>query len=122
MSVRVRAASISSLTFRRADSLAVRSVVAEGFGRLLSFRVRNHNSVVVNLPSPVSRGVELTLVVSYAGRLDPLPTDREVARVDPGQNTTQEDEMQVPVEESYLYSNRSFWCAKPPSTTSRRRR
>jgi hypothetical protein len=112
MTVRMRAASVGSLTFRLAESLAVRAVIAEGFGRLLFVRVRNHNSVVVNLPGPVSKGVELTLMVWYAGRLEPMPTDREVVSPEPGQDQTETDQMPVPPEESYLYSNRSFWYAQ----------
>ena len=41
------------LTLRFADSLNVSSVTSDEFGRLLFLRVRNQNSVLVNLPSPV---------------------------------------------------------------------
>jgi hypothetical protein len=112
MTLRVRAASINSLTLRLAESLAVRSIIAEGFGRLLFIRVRNHNSIVVNLPNPVSKGVQMTLVVSYAGRLEPLPTDRELIGLAPLQDRPQDEATTVPTEPAYLYSNRSYWYAQ----------
>jgi hypothetical protein len=112
MTLRVQAPSTSTLTLRLAEPLVVQSVVAEGFGRLLSFRVRSQNSLVVNLPNPVSKGVEMTLVVSYAGRLQPLPTDREAISLEPGQGLQQDDSIAVPTEPAYLYSNRSYWYAQ----------
>jgi hypothetical protein len=39
------------------------------FGRLLFIRVRNQNSVLVNLPSPVARDFPMTLTITYSGRL-----------------------------------------------------
>ena len=112
MTLRVRAPSLSTVTLRLADSLTVRSVVAEGFGRVLFFRVRNHNSIVVNLPTPASEGVEMTLAVSYAGRLEPLPTDREAVGLDPRQEPGQDEMPGAPTEAAYLYSNRSYWYAQ----------
>jgi hypothetical protein len=112
LNLHVQAPSMGSLTLRLAEPLVVQSVVAEGFGRLLSFRVRNQNSLLVNLPNAVSKGVELTLVVSYAGRLLPLPTDREAISLEPGQEPQQDDSMAVPTEPAYLYSNRSYWYAQ----------
>jgi len=116
MTMKVRAPSITSLTFRLADSLAVRSVFTREFGRLLFLRVRNHNSVVVHLPSPVSKGIELTLIVSYAGRLAPQPTDREVLDIGVRQDPAQEEPGPIPAEESYMYSTRSHWYAEAASS------
>ena len=116
MKLKVREPAVVSLTIKLADSLAVESVVAEEFGRLLSVRVRNQNSVVVNLPGPVSRGVELTLIVSYAGRLAPQPTDREIVRLDGQQEFFDQEQSQIPVEPTYMFSTRSFWYAQSTTT------
>ena len=116
MKVRVREPMVTSLTIRLADTLGVESVVAEEYGRLLSVRVRNQNSVVVNLPGAVSKGVELTLIVSYAGRLVPQPTDREILALDGQQTFYQPEEVQLPVEQTYMFSNRSYWYAQSTTT------
>ena len=54
---------------RFAESLNVSSVASDEFGRLLFLRVRNQNSVLVNLPSPVARDFPMTLTITYSGRL-----------------------------------------------------
>ncbi len=66
---RQRRNGIGVLTLRFADSLNVSSVTSDEFGRLLFLRVRNQNSVLVNLPSPVARDFPMTLTVNYSGRL-----------------------------------------------------
>ena len=102
-----RKPSMSTLTLRLAEPLAVRSVWSDRFGRLLSVRVRNQNSVVVNFPDFVDKGTELTLTIGYGGRIEPQPIDRELIGVDRAAGP-QELEF-VPIEDSYLYSNRSYW-------------
>ena len=112
VTVEVRNASVTTLTFRLAETLMVRTVSLEGYGRLLFFRVRDHNSFVVNLPGAVSKGVQMTVAVSYAGRLDPQPTDREVVAPGPPQEITHGEAPEVTPQDSYLYSNRTFWYVK----------
>ena len=51
MKIRVKSHALGVLTLRFADSLNVSSVTSDEFGRLLFLRVRNQNSVLVNLPS-----------------------------------------------------------------------
>ena len=77
LKIRVRTVALSALTLRLADGLTVSSVTSDLHGRLLQIRVRNQNSVVVNLPEAVNRDDELTLTVSYAGRHEPQGLDRE---------------------------------------------
>ena len=70
MRVRVKSHMMGVLTLRFAETLNVSSVVSDEFGRLLFLRVRNQNSVLVNLPQPVARDFPLTLTIAYAGRLE----------------------------------------------------
>ena len=89
LTVKVRAYALSALTIRLAESLAVQSVSSENFGRLLALRVRGQNSLVVNLPAPVSRGDVLVMTVRYAGRLEPQGVERENIRVQSGRPARQ---------------------------------
>lgn len=108
--LKVRAPSLGTLTLRLAESLQIRSVTSERYGRLLALRVRGQNSLVINLPEPASRGDELDLTVRHVGRLAPQEPDRENVGV--GQ-AVQELVMPDPIP-SYLYTNRSYWHAQAP--------
>ena len=46
-------------------------------GRLLHLRIRNQNSVIVNLPVTLERNEEITLVVAYSGRIEPQDVEDE---------------------------------------------
>lgn len=107
MTVEVKAPALTSLTLRLSESLRVRSVVGEGFGRLLALPVRNQNSVVVNLPGALTSGTIFRLAVSYEGQLEPQSIDREAISVD--QDFPVTDVEVIPLESSWLYSNRSYW-------------
>jgi hypothetical protein len=102
----------NTLTVKLADSLAVRSVYANEFGRLLFVRVRNQNSIVVNLPSTLTAGVRITLTIDYAGPVSPQPIDRE--GLWPQAPQIVDENEGIPMEESFLYSNRSYWYPQPP--------
>ncbi len=111
MRLQIVAASVNTLTLRLADSLAVNSIFAREYGRLLAIRVRGQNSVVVALPAPVGRGLEMTLDVSYSGVAAPQAVDQEaIGQFAPGQ----EERDDVRLEESFLYSNQSYWYAQAP--------
>ena len=73
MTLRVRSYALSTLTVKLAESLVVRSVVADRGGRLLTLRVRGQNNLLVSLPTPAARDDELTLTIVYRGRLESLP-------------------------------------------------
>ena len=116
--LRVKAHALGVLTLRFADSLNVSSVTSDEFGRLMFLRIRNQNSVLVNLPSPVARDFALTLTVSYSGRLmrtnfqDESVTsgDKPSGLSAQGQRTSQPDDLPfVPAEPKWLLSNRSYW-------------
>ena len=107
MRVKVRAYALATLTIKLAEPLVVQSIVSDRFGRLFGVRVRNQNTIVVNLPSTILKDTELTLTVVYAGRLQPQSADNEGLAV---QGRTQQDDAGlIPPEPSYLYSNRSYW-------------
>jgi hypothetical protein len=100
--------SIAVLTLRFADSLNVSSVISDEFGRLLFLRVRNQNSLLVNLPSPVARDFPLNLTITYSGRLERQRTQEE--SIAAGQRNAQPDDIPfVPSEPKWLFSNRNYW-------------
>ena len=103
--LRVRTFALSSLTLRLARSFAVRSVATDD-GRLLFLRVRNQDSLVVNLPNTFTRDTEFSLTVSYVGRLEPQGLDREALEM--GQVIRDELPL-LEAEPSFVYSNRSYW-------------
>jgi hypothetical protein len=114
LKIRIRAYALSAINIRLSDRLVVRSVTSDRHGRLLFIRVRNQNSLIVNLPEPVSRDEELTMTVTYAGRLEPQGVDRENLALDQTTPSVAEASMVEP-EPQYVYSNRSYWYAQAPS-------
>lgn len=106
--LRVRAYSLSALTVRLAEALAVQSVHSERHGRLLALRVRGQNAVIVSLPAPVPRDEYVTLTVRYAGRLESLAPDREVAQVSANPLVGPDTPVLLP-EPRWVFSNRSYW-------------
>lgn len=118
MRLRVRSTSLSQLTIRLADSLAVKSVVSKEYGRLFSLRVANQDTILVNLPATLLQGTELTVTIEYAGVLAPQPSDRETLRLERqrAEGSPTLDEFLPQPEASYLYSNRSYWY--PQAMTS----
>jgi hypothetical protein len=97
----------SNLTFKLADSLTVRSVFSLEYGRLPFLRVRNQNSVVVNLPGTVMKDMPLTFVFEYGGPLPPAQIDREAVAA--GQDPFITDVIGLQGEASLLYTTRSWW-------------
>ena len=105
--IRVKAYALGALTLKLNELLNVRSVNSDELGRLLFLRVRNQNSVVVNLPSTVARDLELTLDIAYQGLMRSQGIDQEsIALQEP---RLQEDQPFVPPEPHWLFSNRSYW-------------
>lgn len=110
LSLTVRAGALATMTFRLANELAVQSVVSAEYGRLFAIRVRNQNSIVVNLPALVLRDTTLTLTFTYAGRLQPQTPDRESLQTE---GRFQDQSVFFNAEPSFLYSNRSNWYPQP---------
>jgi hypothetical protein len=121
MRLRVRAPSLGQLTIRLADSLTVRSVVSDQFGRLFSLRVMNQNVILVNLPATVLQDTEMTITIDYSGRLEPQAPERETLTLG-GQRDQAfsppevDDPFMVRPEPTFLYSNMSYWY--PQSTVT----
>jgi hypothetical protein len=104
--VRVRAAGgASSMNLKLAATVTVRSVASES-GPLLFLRVRNQDSLVVNLPGPLASGSVFTVTISYAGPIEPQSLEQEVIATE---QTLQDDRPRVEPEPSLVYSNRSYW-------------
>jgi hypothetical protein len=103
--LRVRAYALTTLTIRLAEPLTVTGVASVEHGRLLHLRVKNQNSIVINLPTAVSRDNDINLVIAYAGRLRPQGVDREALQP----SAQREDLPLVSAEPNYLLSNRAYW-------------
>jgi hypothetical protein len=110
--LRILAENASSLAFRLADSLQVRGVYSPAFGRLLHLRIVGQNSVIVNLPALLPPGTEVSLNVLYGGRIAPQVFDREALQI----SQEMREPIYVPIEQRWLYSNRSYWY--PQSTVT----
>jgi hypothetical protein len=111
MRLRTRTFSTPSLMLRLADSLTVAAVASVEYGRLLHLRIRNQNTVVVNLPAPVPRDTELTLIVAYAGTIVPQEVTDEAL---PMQSDGTQEGLAVVAERNILLSNRAFWYPQNP--------
>jgi Peptidase family M1 domain len=111
--IKVRSYVLGTLTLRLADPLIVQSIVSYEYGRLFGIRVKNQNTLVVNLPTALSRDTELTLTISYAGRLEPQTPDREAIALEQSRPGADDIPLFAP-EASYLYSSRSYWYPQAP--------
>lgn len=107
LKLRVTSFALAGLTLRLADSLNVTSVTSDQFGRLLFLRVRNQNSVIINLSEPMSRDQSLNLTIAYAGRLEPAEIQDETH--DGAQRAPLQELPFVPADPKWLFSNRSYW-------------
>ncbi|HWP99349.1 MAG TPA: M1 family aminopeptidase [Vicinamibacterales bacterium] len=115
--LQIRARSATALTLKLAETLVVRSVASPEFGRLLVLRVIGQNSVILNLPEPLPAGRELRLTVAYGGRLTPQALEREALQVSREPQPPEPfQELLIPREPRYLYSNRSYWYPQAPVT------
>src|SRR5262249_2410244 len=59
LQIRILATAVNSISLRLAENLAVQSIVSDQFGRLFGVRVRNQNTVIVNLPAVLLRDDDL---------------------------------------------------------------
>ena len=112
LALRIRAGGTNTLTVRLAEPLTVSSIVSLEFGRLLHLRVRGQNSIVINLPTTLVRDSDVTLVITYGGRLPSQDVDREALQVAVPQGG---DEFPgFANEPNYLLSSRSYWYPQNP--------
>jgi hypothetical protein len=104
--IRIRSAGTNTLLLRLAEPLVVSNIVSLEYGRLLHLRVRDQNSIIINLPRTLLRDSDITLVISYSGVLQAQDVDREA--LGPAQQNSDEFPM-LPTEPNYLLSSRSYW-------------
>jgi hypothetical protein len=116
MRIRVRAYALTTLTVRLAEPLTVLGVASVEHGRLLHLRVTNQNSIVINLPTAMSRDSEMNLVIVYSGRLRSQSVDREALDLSPQRPSSDDSQPYVPAEPHYLLSNRAYWHPQGPYT------
>ena len=112
MRIRVRAEGLAALTLRLSDDLVVSSVASLEYGRLLFLRVREQSNVIVNFPLMLPGNTELSLLVSYAGRVTPQDIDDEGLQA--GDAEAREDPFAIPLEPNVLLSSRSYWYPQNP--------
>jgi len=104
---------LSSLSLKLAEPLAVTSISSPMYGRLLGLRISGQSGILISLPSPLPGNSELTIDISYSGRLAPQNIDREGLVVEADVQQAQDlmpslDRPLLP-EPRYLYSNRTYW-------------
>ena len=105
LTIKTRASALSTMTMRLAEPLVVRSVSSPQFGRLLQLRVVGQNSLLIGFPGTIAGETEFNLDVQYGGRLEPQALDREALQL----RGDQQEQVLIPAEPQYVYSNRSFW-------------
>jgi hypothetical protein len=108
LKVRVKSYAMGVLTLRFAESLNVSSVSSDELGRLIFLKVRNQNSIVVNLPEVVARDFVFTINIAYSGRLEPQRIQDESVLPDP-QRVQPDDMPFIAAEPKWLFSNRNYW-------------
>ena len=116
MRIRIRAYALTTLTVRLAEPLTVLGVASVEHGRLLHLRVKNQNSIVINLPTAMPRDSEMNLVFAYSGRLRSQGVDREAVAVEAQRGQPDDNLPYVPAEPHYLLSNRAYWHPQGPYT------
>ena len=113
LKIRIKSYALAALTLKLAEEFNVQSITCEELGRLMFLRVKNQNSVVVNLPSTVARDFELNLHISYSGPIQTQSIDQESVDVQGGGRPSprggSDDLPFVPPEPNWLFSSRSNW-------------
>jgi hypothetical protein len=112
LAIRVRSTGLSNVFLRLNEALTVSSVTSVEYGRLLFLRIRGQNNVLVNLPRLMPQDSDLTLVVTYEGRVPSQDLDVDAVSVAPDlQEQGAPTEVTDP---AFLLSNRAFWYPQNP--------
>jgi hypothetical protein len=112
LAIRVRATSLSTVLIRLHESLVVTSVTSVEYGRLLYLRMRSQNTLLVNLPRSLAQDSDLTLIITYVGRIPSEDLDVEAlqARSDSQEQST----LSASYEPAFLLSSRALWYPQNP--------
>jgi hypothetical protein len=112
LAIRVRSTGLSNVFLRLNEALTVSSITSVEYGRLLFLRIRGQNNVLVNLPRLMPQDSDLTLVVTYEGRVPSQDLDVDAVSVLPdAQEQSGPTEVTDP---AFLLSNRAFWYPQNP--------
>ena len=110
MRLRVRSHGLPAITLRLADELVVRSIGSPEYGRLLFLRMRDQDNIIVNFPAPLPSEAEVTLLVSYGGRLESQDVEDESVQTGDGRA----DSALIATEPNFLLSSRAYWYPQNP--------
>ena len=119
MRIRTRAQDLSSLMLRLSDELAVRNIVSVEIRAAAHLRVRDADNIIVNFPVPLRSGADLTLLVTYAGRILRRTSKTRGCKA---KIAGTEPPLLIPLEPNFLLSSRSCWYPQTPSRITRRQR
>ncbi len=111
LAIRVRSTALSNVFLRLNEALTVTAVTSVEYGRLLYLRIRGQNNVLVNLPRLLPQDSDLTLVVTYEGRVPSQDLDVDAVSV---LSDAQEQTVQQVTDPAFLLSNRAFWYPQNP--------
>jgi hypothetical protein len=111
LAIRVRATGLANVFLRLNEALTVTGVTSVEYGRMLYLRIRGQNNVLVNLPRVLQQDSDLTLVVTYEGRIPSQDLDIDAVTVDGDAQEQVASEVTDPV---FLLSNRAFWYPQNP--------
>jgi hypothetical protein len=109
VTLRVQADAVATLTMRLAEPLTVTSVINNEWGRLLFFRIRNDDSLIINLPVSAQRGAVMSFDIVYSGRIPSQALDRETVAVEAQDQDDTDTEQLIRSEPNFLLSSRSAW-------------
>jgi hypothetical protein len=112
LAIRVRSTSLSNVFLRLNETLTVSSVTSVEYGRLLYLRIRGQNNVLVNLPRLLPQDSDLTLVVTYEGRVP--SQDLDVDAIDVRGDAQEQSSAPEAMDPAFLISNRAFWYPQNP--------
>jgi hypothetical protein len=112
LAIRVRSTTLSNVFLRLNEALTVTGVTSVEYGRLLYLRIRGQNNVLVNLPKLLPQASDLTLVVTYDGRVPSQDLDVDAIAV-AGDQQEQNAAPEV-MDPAFLLSNRAFWYPQNP--------
>ncbi|GMV20992.1 MAG: hypothetical protein AMXMBFR57_09410 [Acidimicrobiia bacterium] len=112
--LRTKVDGLATLSLKLAESLAVSSISSPDLGRVLALRVQGQSGVLVSLPRAMPIGSIIVLDVYYSGRLPPQAIEREAITVEAAAQLQsvpdpRGQDIVIPPEPRFLYSNRTYW-------------